>query len=84
LLTKTGDWTADCGGHPKINYDRFVVAMFKLCDVWTDFVDGESYLDLLVALSAEGSDDDLGNGGRGGQKNSSQWEEKYQSSETRQ
>jgi hypothetical protein len=44
------DWTVDCGGHPKINYDRFVVAMFKLCDVWTDFVDGESYLDFLVAL----------------------------------
>jgi hypothetical protein len=44
------DWAVDCAGQSTINYNHFVVAMFKLCDVWTDFIDGESYLDFLVAL----------------------------------
>ena len=44
------DWKVDSAGHESINYDRFVVAIFKLCDVWTDFIDGETYLGFLVAL----------------------------------
>jgi hypothetical protein len=44
------DWKVDCAGHDHINYNRFVIAMFKLCDIWTDFLDGETYLDFLLAL----------------------------------
>jgi hypothetical protein len=44
------DWKVDANGHDCIDYERFVVAMFKLCDIWTDFLDGETYLDFLLAL----------------------------------
>jgi hypothetical protein len=44
------DWKVDSAGKDTINYDRFVIAMFKLCDVWTDFIDGETYLEFLIAL----------------------------------
>jgi hypothetical protein len=44
------DWAVDAGGYEHIDFDRFVIAMFKLCDVWTDFIDGETYLEFLIAL----------------------------------
>ena len=37
-------------GHSTINFDRFAVAMFKLCDVWTDYVNGQLYYDFLTSL----------------------------------
>jgi hypothetical protein len=44
------DWEVDRQDKTHVNYNDFVLAIFKLCDVWTDYISGESYLEFLVQV----------------------------------
>ena len=50
--TAEDDWETDRDGHSYIDFGRFMTAMFSLCDVWTDAVDGDTYLAFLCRLQS--------------------------------
>jgi hypothetical protein len=50
MEVSASDWEQDRQGYNHLNEQRFTLSMFQLCDVWTDFIDGETYLDFLLQL----------------------------------
>lgn len=44
------DWQADSQGHANVDFNRFATSIFRLCDVWTDALNGEVYLAFLCRL----------------------------------
>jgi hypothetical protein len=55
------DWAVDADGYESIDFDRFVIAMFKLCDVWTVsrlLIESVDSLDMVSRLQVCQTDPD--------------------------
>lgn len=42
LEIATADWKTDSQGFEDLDKERFLLSMFQLCDIWTDFIDGQT------------------------------------------